>query len=145
MIRDLHRLLCAAALLVAAGAQAGEPVWFTVAGDPRDPKANTILIDMASLKAKSNQQFMVVRVSRNQERLSQNSGNRFRSFAARVEIDCTRGTVTIRDTYFYAQPLWTGEPFAYVQFPPPQQVPLALREFEPNPMPRIMRAACNPI
>lgn len=141
----LNRLLLAAALSVALSAQAAEPVWFTVAGDARDPQADTIVIDMASLKARANQQLMMVRVSRGHERHSQHTGNRFRSYAAKVEIDCAKDTATIRNTHFYAQPLWSGEPFARVEFPAPQQVPLALREFDPNPMPRIIRAACNPI
>ncbi|MBP7564639.1 MAG: hypothetical protein KA795_01400 [Burkholderiaceae bacterium] len=141
----LKRLLCALSCSAALAAGAAEPVWFAVAGDPRDPGADTILIDMSSLRARQNVQVMEVRVSRGHERLSRNTGHRFRSYAAKVHIDCARDQALLRNTRFYAAPLWSGEPFATVEFPDPQQVPLALREFDPNPLARIMRAACNPI
>lgn len=120
----------------------GEPVWFTLAGDPLDERADTIVIDVASLKRSQNLQSMTVRVSRRHERRSNFTGYSFRSYAALAQIDCAKQTARLIDTTFYAEPLWEGTPKGFVEFED-KNVPLALREFDPNPMPRLMRAACQ--
>lgn len=134
-------ILWAAALLLPSLAHS-DPIWFTLAGDPRDEHADTIVIDVASLKRSQNLQSMTVRVSRGHERRSNFTGYSFRSYAALAQIDCALQSARLVDTTFYAEPLWQGEPKGYVEFKS-RNVPLALREFDPNPMPRLMRAACQ--
>lgn len=135
------RLTLSIALLTCA-ATAHAIDWFTVVGDPADPRADTIQIDPVARRTDGPLRTMGIRVSRSVERTSA-GGVVFRSYEGTVEFDCSRGTARFERTQFFAEPLWR-KPGPVVDFPRDDPRPMAFRLFEPNPNERVIRAACRP-
>lgn len=115
--------------------------WFTVVGDPADPRADTVQIDPVVRRADGPLRTMGIRVSRSMERTS-GGGVVFRSYEGTVEFDCARHTARFERTQFFSEPLWRN-PGPVVDFPRDNPRPMAFRLFEPNPRERVIRAACQ--
>ncbi len=115
-------------------------VLFTILGNPADPNADTILIDPTPVEVKGPFRWMTLHMNRARQRVS-TDGISFRSFTSIVEFNCDKGTARFAKTQFYNDPLWTspGQSFNY---PPTMVRPMAFRDVNPNPVERVIKAAC---
>ena len=115
--------------------------WLTIVGDPLDAATGTIEIDPASGSFYGERRTMLLRVSRSQERTS-TDGIVFRSYIASVEFDCIQRNARFLAADFYQQSLWHGTPHKNMVYGPSQVRPVAFRFFEPNPLEKLVQAAC---
>ena len=115
--------------------------WLTVVGDRLDPSVGTIEIDPSAISVAGDQRVMVLRVSRPQERVSAD-GVAFRSYLANVQFDCVQKDARFIPVDFFEQSLWQGKPHKSMAYGPTQIRPVAFRFFEPNPLEKLVRAAC---
>ena len=122
-------------------AASANPNWLTIVGDPLNPAVAIIQIDLNAAIVASDQRTMFVRVSRPQERTS-NDGVIFRSYHANVLFDCSQKSARFVSVDFYEQALWQGKPHKSMTYGPTQIRPLVFRFFEPNPLEKLVRAAC---
>ena len=116
--------------------------WFTVAGDPYTPEADTVQVDPLALQAEGNTRIMSLRVNRSRQRNNW-EGRPYRSYAASVVVDCRAMQADYLEVTYYMQPLWQGEPYLRTDYTANQRRML-FKDMEPNPTARIIRAACRP-
>lgn len=110
-------MLCAVVLCVAAaagGQQVATDGWFTLAGDRLEPSKN--LIEILPEPIGMDQRVLLdLRVSRDRERTSF-GGRKYRSYYAKVVVDCPARRAWYLRLSYYAQPIWTGEVIAKEQY-----------------------------
>ncbi|MES2412292.1 MAG: surface-adhesin E family protein [Pseudomonadota bacterium] len=123
-------------------AQAGD--WLTVMGDRTDPAVNTIEVNPTPVSTTGEHRVMKVRVSRSVQRTNWD-GIAFRSYLATVDFDCTSKTAQFQQISYFAQPLWAGDPHITTSYTKADPRPMRFRGVEPNPVERIIRAACLPL
>lgn len=131
-----------AACAVVTVAQAAPTPWLTVAGDPVDPRADTIQMNPLFIMKDGPRRIMEVRVSRSQPRTS-TDGIRFRSFHGLIEFDCDARVARFVSSQFFHAPLWR-DPGKKLDFPESAWRPVEFRGFEPNPRDKVVQAACSP-
>ncbi|CAN7600160.1 hypothetical protein LJR039_004400 [Pseudorhodoferax sp. LjRoot39] len=134
MKRALLLLAC-----LAASAWADVP-WFTIVGDRNDPNADTIEMNPIAVSRQGRSVVMEIRVSRSIVRTSRD-GVQFRSFRGEVGFDCAQSTARFLRSQFYAEPLWRT-PVQELRYPPDQVRPMEFRLFDPNPLDKVIKAAC---
>jgi hypothetical protein len=126
--------------LLTAGVASGA-AWFTVAGHPDDPAADTVQVDPVAIMVAGERRTMNVRVSRSQDRANW-EGVPYRSYEARVAFDCRARKAEYRFARFYMAPLWQGEAHKTTDYSNDPR-PMRFVDMEPNPSDRIIRAACH--
>jgi hypothetical protein len=128
-----------------ATTSASEPErsWFTIVGDPTQPNSETVQVDPVALSSEGNTRTMGVRVNRSQMRRNWDQVH-YRSYESRVLINCPARSAHYLEATFYSEPLWTGNPgqVAHYQKSPK---PMLFSGMNPNPVERIIRAACRPV
>jgi len=129
--------------LLAAAQPAPRSNWFTVMGDATNPTVNTIEVDPAPVEVSDAGRTMHIRVSRSSQRISWD-GIAYRSYRARVLVNCTEGKAWYLSLDFHRDPLWHGTAYRTSTFTREQQTqrPMLFLDVEPNPTQRIIRAAC---
>jgi hypothetical protein len=138
----VNKIFAAVCLMWACCAQANpNSNWLTVVGDRLDPAVGTIEIDPNAISVVGDQRTMLVRVSRPQERVS-SDGVAFRSYLANVQFDCVQKNARFVSVDFFEQWLWQGKPHKSMAYGPTQIRPVLFRFFEPNPLEKLVRAAC---
>ena len=119
--------------------------WFTVAGNPADPVANTVQVDPVAIGDEGDSRpaakRMNVRVNRSAERVNWDNIP-YRSYESQVVFDCQARRAAYVQARYYAQPLWQGEPHTVADYGGNPR-PMLFRDMEPNPVSRIVRAACR--
>ena len=110
-------------------------------GMPGEANTNIIEVQPASLVTTANQPSLNIRVNRINPSIS-SEGIPFRSYIATVLIDCTEKTARFTSAAFYMMPLWEGKAHKVVFWSAAEIRPVLLRNFEPNPREKIIRAAC---
>lgn len=100
--------LCVAALT--GGEQAAANGWFTLTGDPLEPGKNLIEI-LAEPIGIDQTVLLDLRVSRDQERTSF-KGQKYRSYYAKVLVECPAKKAWYLRLAYYAQPAWGGDVIA---------------------------------
>ena len=140
---DMPRIVRAGVLGLAVllGAQAAwtGSEWFTISGDPARPELDTVQVNPAALERSEGARTLHIRVNR--ARLRTNwDGVPYRSYTAQVRIRCDERRGEYLSVRLYTQPLWTGEAqeASYAEPRPP----MLFRDAQPNPVERIIRAAC---
>lgn len=131
-------MLFIAALLWGHAAWA-EGDWFTITGDAKQADLDTVQVDPETVARDGDVRTVDVRVNRAKERISWD-GMSYRSYSAKARIVCKdrRGEYTrIR---FHRQPLWQGDAQDVAYAGP--RPPMLFRDIDPNPVDRIIRAAC---
>lgn len=118
-----------------------QATWFTVAGNPLDPLADTVQVDPRAARSDSDVRTMSVRVSRAGPRKNWD-GLPYRSYVSEVAFDCRAGRAEYRRASFYAQPLWQGPVLHEADYQKAPQ-PMTFRGMSPNPTQRLVRAACR--
>ena len=110
-------MLCAVVVCVAAAAGAPQVAtdgWFTLTGDRQDTSKN--LIEILPEPIGIDQRVLLdLRVSRDQQRTSFR-GQKYRSYYAKVVVDCPAQRAWYSRLSYYAQPIWTGEVIAKEQY-----------------------------
>ena len=134
--------ICVVVCLVWSCSAGAYSNWLTLVGDPLDATIGIIEVDPTTKKVAGERSSILIRVSRPQERIS-TDGVPFRSYQASVEFDCTQRSARFLSVDFYEQPMWLGKPHKSLVYGPTQIRPLAFRFFEPNPLYKLMRAACR--
>ncbi|KWT65651.1 hypothetical protein APY03_7428 [Variovorax sp. WDL1] len=84
---------------------------------------------------------MNLRVSRSRDRANW-EGVPYRSYDARVAFDCRAKKAEYRFARFFMAPLWRGEPHKTTDYSNNPR-PMLFIDMEPNPIDRIIRAACH--
>ncbi|MEB0113671.1 hypothetical protein QN397_20415 [Variovorax sp. RTB1] len=145
------RLAGAAVVVVMAAASAAHaqtPLqieWFTVAGNPGDPASNTVQVDPVAIGVEGDNRAaskrLNVRVNRSAERVNWDNIP-YRSYESQVVFDCQARRAAYVQARYYAQPLWQGEPHTVADYGGNPR-PMLFRDMEPNPVNRIVRAACR--
>jgi hypothetical protein len=123
------------------GVDGGEGAWFTVAGDARQPQAETLQVDPVAIKVEGDFKTMKVRVSRALERHNW-SEVPYRSYEARVLFDCRSRRAFYLDATYFQEPMWQGKPH-HVEDYMRDPKPVLFKGMEPNPTERVIRAACR--
>lgn len=141
-------VMAVAAVTVASLAHAQAPVqiqWFTVAGNPGDAASNTVQVDPVAIGVEGDSRpaskRMNVRVNRSAERVNWDNIP-YRSYESQVVFDCQARRAAYVQARYYARPLWQGEPHTVADYGGNPR-PMLFRDMEPNPMNRIVRAACR--
>ncbi len=137
----MKKWLVGLCLCVAAVAGRAQTVWFTVMGSEKDPNVNTVQVDPVPIEVNDAGRIMKLRINRSTE--SRNwEGVPYRSYNARVQIDCGRRTAKYLWGEFFNQPLWQGTPHVTTDYTVGPTRQMLFLDVEPNPTMRIIRAAC---
>ncbi|RZI87419.1 MAG: hypothetical protein EOP78_19160 [Variovorax sp.] len=115
--------------------------WFTVTGNPSNPAVDTVQVDPVALGTEGATKTMNVRVNRATQRLNWEKAP-YRSYESQVIFDCQNRRAGYVQARFFPQPLWQGEPSVVADYTDNPR-PMLFRDMEPNPVSRIVRAACR--
>lgn len=118
--------------------------WLTVMGNRNDPALDTIEVNPIPVSTTEDRRVMRVRVSRSEQRTNWD-GISYRSYDAVADFDCEAKTAQFQQIRYYLQPLWVGEPHATMSYTKNDPRPMRFRGVAPNPVERIIRAACRPL
>ncbi len=133
-------LALATTLLCAAAAARAEPSWLTVAGDPADPRADTVEVDAASAVAFDTMRLVRLRANRSSARMA-GDGKPYRSYISHVMIDCEQKAAWHRSISLFTDPLWKGQ-LRIVEYKEGDDRNLAFAEMQSDPRGRLIKAAC---
>ena len=139
----MKKILLGSILALAVSAQClAETNWFTIVGDKTDPTLDTIEVDAVPVSINGSRRIMQVRTSRSAPRTNWD-GIPYRSYKATVEFDCVEKTAEYQQMTYYMQPLWAGESHISTSYTKSNPRPMRFRDVNPNPIERIIKAACN--
>jgi len=133
-----------ASILLAApacGPALAQTHWLTIVGDMTDPAVDTVEVSPDSVVGLDELRVMKIRTNRKQERITYDH-KPYRSYFGSIQIDCVRKEARFRQIRYFLGPMWTGAA-RDVEYPEAAMPPVALRDFQPNPVQRIVQAACN--
>ena len=136
--------LAACALMLLGGNACADDEWLTMSGDgelPLNTAQNLIQVNPQSIEGSAELRTMGVRVSRSAQRTNWD-GLPYRSYVATVEFDCVKKTARYVLINYYLTPVWSGPVHKAVSYPLQNPRYMAFREVTPNPLDRIVRAAC---
>lgn len=137
----MNKFLLSAGLMICSGSYA-QSDWLTVIGDHTDATADTVEVKPKPLSASGDHRVMLVRVSRAQQRINWD-GIPFRSYVSTVDFDCAKMDAQFQQVSYYMQPGWSGEVHKIIQYGKSNPRPMRFRGVTPNPMDRIIKAACS--
>lgn len=141
-MRKSQSLLLVSALfcMLLAPARAASP-WLTVVGDVDDAASDTVQVDPTLKAVNGELRSMAIRVNRASMRTSPD-GVLFRSYIAQVEFNCLKAEARFQTVSYFLSPLWHGVAHRTVVFTPANARLMRFRDMDPNPVERIVRAAC---
>lgn len=116
--------------------------WLTFVGNPGDAQADLLEVDATSRAVTPAGPTLDIRVSRPMLRTS-TEGIPFRSYTGTVLVDCVAKTARFVVASFYMMPLWEGKSHKTLIYQSSEIRPVQFRFFDPNPLPRIVRASCT--
>ena len=137
----MKKILLGLSLTVSAQCFA-ETHWFTIMGDKTDPMVDTIEVDPVPVSINGSHRIMQVRVSRSTLRTNWD-GIAYRSYRGMVDFDCAGKTAEYQQMVYYMQPAWAGESHISTSYTKSNPRPMRFRDVKPNPVERIIKAACN--
>jgi hypothetical protein len=115
--------------------------WFTVVGTLEDAASDTVEVDPMPKAVNGERRSMAIRVNRASPRDNWD-GVPYRSYYAMVEFDCLRSSAYFQQVTYFMQPYWSGVSHKTVTFNLANRRPMRFRDMTPNPMERIVKAAC---
>jgi hypothetical protein len=127
------------ALLVSTGARAE---WLTLTGSPGDATSSYVQVDPTTVQVDGSHRLMNLRLSVAQERTTKD-GLRFRSFRARVNVDCEARNARYVSATYFGHPDFVGEPIAVRVFEADDVRPMALAGAPRDLAGRTINAACS--
>ncbi|MEO8020359.1 MAG: surface-adhesin E family protein [Polaromonas sp.] len=111
-------------------------------GDPLDAAVNTIEVDPRPIAVNAHQRTLKLRVNRSVAKENRD-GVPYRSFESQVVFDCNNKTARYAQISFYLLPVWQGPSHKTLVFPAAEPRWVEFRTIQPNPLARIIRAACE--
>ncbi len=139
----MKQFFVALSLVLSGACMAQAEDWLTVMGDRKDPALDTIEVNPIPVSNTDEHPVMRIRVSRSVQRVNWD-GIPFRSYVATVEFDCPNKVGNFQQITYYAQPVWAGEPHITTNYSKTEPRVMQFRGVTPNPVERIIRAACRP-
>jgi hypothetical protein len=115
--------------------------WLTIAGDSTDPITDYIQFNPAEIGKEGGLVTIPLRVSRSQERVTQD-GIKFRSFVAVAGVDCTQRTARFLRATFYMEPGFHGSPHQTKEYGAVVR-PVLFRQIPGDYAERTIRATCK--
>jgi hypothetical protein len=131
-------LLCLA--LLAATAVRAE--WLTLTGSPGEASSSYVQVDPTTVEVRGTHRIVDLRLSLAQERTTRD-GIRFRSFRARVDVDCEARNARYVNATYFGQPDFVGAPIAVRVFEPDDLRPMNLAGAPRDLAGRTVNAACS--
>ncbi|MES2511201.1 MAG: surface-adhesin E family protein [Pseudomonadota bacterium] len=131
-------------LLLSTACLAEDGDWLTVMGDKKDPAIDTIEVNPIPVSTTEDRRVMKIRVSRSEQRTNWD-GIPFRSYQATVEFDCINKVGQFQQISYYRLPVWAGESHVTTNYTKADPRLMQFRGVVPNPVERIIRAACRPL
>lgn len=141
-VRALSGWILALACMLAFLEVRAQTNWLTLLGDPGNAAVDTIEVDPRPLSVNEQQRTLKLRVNRSALRANRD-GVPYRSFESRVVFDCNNKTARYAQLSFYMLPLWQGPSHKTVAHSATEPRWVEFRSLEPNPLARIIRAACE--
>ena len=137
----LRSLICSTALLAltTSWALASEP-WFTLLGDPSE-KTGELIEVLPEPTSLGDSVLLDLRVSRSHQRTSFR-GQKYRSYYAKVTVDCTTQKAWYLWLTYHAEPLWQGPSIAKENYEE-GQAPVLFKDVPGQPYKRVIQAACK--
>jgi hypothetical protein len=135
-------LVLVAALCAGTARSDSHDGWFTVLGNPAEADADTVQVDPAPVEVRGEQRVLRVRVNRAVLRTNWENVP-YRSYVARVLIDCRERRGRYQRIELFMRPLWQGGAHYTADYHRQPERPMAFRDTQPNPTQRIIRAACG--
>ncbi len=133
-------LALATTLLCAAATGHAQPSWLTVAGDPADPRVDTVEVDAASAVAFDAMRLVRLRANRSSTHMA-GDGKPYRSYISQVMIDCEQKAAWHRSISLFNEPLWKGQ-LRMVEYKEGDDRNLAFAEMPSDSKGRVIKAAC---
>ncbi len=140
----MKRLIACLGLVLSSACMAQAGDWLTVMGDKTDAALDTIEVNPIPISMSEEGRVMRIRVSRSMQRTNWDNIP-FRSYQAIVDFDCENKQGVFQTITYYAQPLWAGEPTITTIYSKTEPRLMQFRGVVPNPVERIIRAACRPL
>lgn len=131
-------LLCFV-LFASAGASAE---WLTLTGSPGEPASSYVQVDPTTVQVDGAHRTVNLRLSLAQERTTKD-GIRFRSFNARVDVDCEARNARYVSATYFGHPDFVGDPIAVRVFEADDVRPMALAGAPRDLAGRTVNAACS--
>lgn len=130
---------CALSFQMISSGHSQDP-WFTVVGDPAEPHADLIEV-RPEPKNVGGRVLLDLRLSRSHVR-SSFGGQKFRSYTARVAVNCPAREAWYLSLTYHALPLWQGAPVAHERYEEGQAAVL-FKDVPHEPYKRLIKAACS--
>lgn len=125
--------------LITPMAASAEP-WFTVLGDPAEK--NGELIEVLPAPTSLGERVLLdLRVSRSHQRTSFR-GQKYRSYEAKISVDCTAQKAWYLWLSYHAEPQWQGPEIAKENYEE-GQAPVLFKDVPGQPYKRLIKAACK--
>lgn len=140
----MKQLAVILSILVSGACMAQADDWLTVMGDRTNPALDTIEVNPVPVTMTEESRVMRIRVSRSVPRTNWD-GIPFRSYVATVEFDCPNKVGNFQQISYYMQPVWAGESHITTSYTRAAPRVMQFRGVTPNPVERIIRAACRPL
>lgn len=134
------KLLPVVAALVCIPALAEQPQWFTIVGDPHDPMADTVQVDVARAVAFDTARLVRLRVSRSAARMGYD-GRPYQSYYSTAVVNCDAQTAWHRSLSLFSHPLWRGS-MRIARYEERDGKHLVFADMPHNPTGRLIKAAC---
>lgn len=113
--------------------------WFTIMGDVTQIRSDVVQVQPTSIQRQGELRTLNIRVNRLKTRRNWH-GVTYRSYEAKVLINCNQRHGEYLSLRTYSQALWMGET-QELKYDAPLP-PMRFIGIEPNPTDRIVRAAC---
>ncbi len=127
-------------LALAAPVAASAEPWFAVLGDPSEK--NGELIEVLPAPTPLGERVLLdLRVSRSHQRTSFR-GQKYRSYVAKVSVDCTAQKAWYLWLSYHAGPQWQGPAIAKENYEE-GQAPVLFKDVPGQPYKRLIQAACK--
>lgn len=128
-------------MAVACAPVFAQSVWLAITGDATDAGVDTVEVSPDSVLVFQQLRVMKIRVNRASERVGFDELP-YRSYLATVQVDCSAKKAHFRQLQLFAGPMRTGADrrLAYAEDHMRQML---FRDMEPNPVARIVLAACT--
>lgn len=140
----MKRFVFGLSLLVSGACMAQAGDWLTIMGDRKDPALDTIEVNPIPVSTTEDHRVMRVRVNRSEQRANWD-GIKYRSYEAIADFDCAEKTAQFQQIRYFMQPVWVGEAHTTTSYTKSDPRPMRFRGVVPNPVERIIRAACRPL
>lgn len=117
--------------------------WLTLAGSPGDGDNDYVQVDPTRVETEGSHRIVKLRLSLARPRTTSRDGIVFRSFDAKVDVDCVARNARYVSATYFGQPNFVGEPIAVRHFAQDDVRPMTLGGAPRELAARTINAACS--